>query len=816
MIQINKLHKYYNKGKENEIHVINDTTLSLPETGMVCILGESGSGKTTLLNTMGGLDDYTSGTFIINETTLENYSQEKVDILRTKHFAYVFQNYYLLSEHTVDYNIRLILNMYDMTEEEKTKRIDYVLEAVDMLKYKKRQISQLSGGQQQRIAIARALAKTPKVIFADEPTGNLDEANTIRVMQILKSISQKCLVVIVTHETRLADAFADRVIRVESGKVVSDTYSHVNDAYEYQDDATIYLQEFEKESYEMEHVQVEMYHSIEQTDHPSVKIRIIEENGRYYIQACSEEVQVSLLPPTGKKQVVDAKKPVMNIEEENDFVFELEELPCKRMPSLYFREIIRVAIANLRVMGKQQVFLIVCFLAMAVLFVLTVSDILTLNAIDVHSVVKTDSRYVSVETEKNGGFSLLDYNVYFEELMDGYLEDTDIGIGELRYLYDTDLYFKYQGFEQMQDIKAMLTGYSYAHLEEVSEEELLFGRMPERPNEVVVDIWVLENFISKEPSIAQVLPDAQSFLGKEISVDRKQLGLKIVGICDKNSPNIYTDKCTRLSITMRITDTLAGVEMLKNTYPEMYGNLELEDDEVMVSESYFQHILNIGGDGERVRLVGADSYKIVGTYPDEFGMDCVITPATYEKILRHLIVESKRFIIVSEDKEQVLDYFENLPEETKEKLQIFVTDHYGEEMAAYEEARAIKVDARLIITISVFVVSLVMLYFSMQSNAMKKIEDIMVYRLLGIQKSSILFIFAVESVILTLCISVPVVLLTSVVLKFVVSIPSLELSLVYPWSAAIGIIIFLFIINIITGILPIISLVRKPPAQLAS
>ena len=92
----------------------------------------------------------------------------------------------------------------------------------------------------------------------------------------------------------------------------------------------------------------------------------------------------------------------------------------------------------------------------------------------------------------------------------------------------------------------------------------------------------------------------------------------------------------------------------------------------------------------------------------------------------------------------------------------------------------------------------------------------MVYRLRGIQKSSILFIFAVESVILTLCISVPVVLLTSVVLKFVVSIPSLELSLVYPWSAAIGIIIFLFIINIITGILPIISLVRKPPAQLAS
>ena len=96
MIQINKLHKYYNKGKENEIHVINDTTLSLPETGFVCILGESGSGKTTLLNTIGGLDDYASGAYTIDDVTLKSYSKEKMDRLRTEHFAYVFQNYYLL------------------------------------------------------------------------------------------------------------------------------------------------------------------------------------------------------------------------------------------------------------------------------------------------------------------------------------------------------------------------------------------------------------------------------------------------------------------------------------------------------------------------------------------------------------------------------------------------------------------------------------------------------------------------------------------------------------------------------------------------
>lgn len=814
MIQVNKLHKYYNKGKENEIHVINDTTLALPSVGFVCILGESGSGKTTLLNTLGGLDDYSSGRFTINDETLESYSQEKIDRLRTEYYGYVFQNYYLLSEHTVDYNIRLVLNMYDMTEEEKSARIDYVLEAVDMLKYKKRLVSQLSGGQQQRIAIARALAKTPKVIFADEPTGNLDEANTMRIMQILKKVSQKCLVVMVTHETRLADVFADRVIRIENGIVASDSFSNQSEEYQYWDDSAIYLQEYNKTSHEIDHVQLEMYSNDVQADRLPIKIRIIEEDGRYYVQTCSEEAKITLLQPNGKKQVVDGKKPVITMEEQDSFAFELEELSCKQMPKLSMKEIIRVAIANLRLMGKQQLFLIVCFITMAVLFVFTVSDILTLNAIDVRSIVQTDSRYIVVETEKNGGYALKKYNEYFQEFFDAYLETTDLE--HIQYLYETDLYFKYQGFEQMQDIKAMITGYSFASLEELSGEELIAGRMPEKPNEIVVDTWVLENFITKEVSIAQVLPTVEDFIGKEISVDRKQWGLEIVGICDKNSPNIYMDKCTRLSITMRITDTMGSLQMLETMYPDTYTDFELKDDEVLVSESYKAHIENIGGDGEYIRLIGSDSYKIVGTYPDEFGMDYVINEQVYEKILQQLIIESKRFIVVAEDKESVLAYFENIPEETKENLQIFVTDNYSEELAEFEEARAVKVDARLIITITIFAISLLLLYFSMKSNAMKKIEDIMVYRLLGIQKSSMLLIFATESILLTLYTSVPAVLITSAVLKFVVGIPSLELNMVYPWGAALGIIVFLFVINTITGILPIIGLVRKPPAQLTN
>lgn len=813
MIQVSKLHKYYNKGKENEIHVINDTTLSFPETGFVCVLGESGSGKTTLLNTLGGLDDYAAGTYTVEGQTLTAYSQEQMDHLRTEHFAYVFQNYYLLMEHTVDYNIRLVLDMYDMTEEEKSTRIDYVLEAVDMLKYKKRLVCQLSGGQQQRVAIARALAKTPKVIFADEPTGNLDETNTMRVMKILKKVSQTCLVVMVTHEMRLADVFADRVIRVENGIVISDSCVNSTGVYEYQDDAAIYLQEYDKKSYLVEGIQIETYDTCNADVKLPITIRIIEENGRYYVQAFAEDAQVTMIQSNGKKQVIDAKKPVVTTEED-DFMFSLENLPCKQMPRLSWREIFRVALSNLKMLGKRQSFLIACFLAMAVLLVLTVSDILTLNAIDIRSIVGTDSRYVSIETKKNGGYTLNEYNAYFNEFFEDYLETTNME--HIQYLYDTDLYFKYQGFEQIQDIKALMTGYSLASIDELSEKDLLFGRMPQRPNEIVVDAWIVDAFLEEEHSIAHLLPTVEDFVGKHITVDRKSWPLVIVGICDTNKPNLYMDKCTQLSITMRITDTMGSESMLKTMFPDQYQDLKLAKDEVLVSESYLEHIKAIGGDGEIIRLVGAYSYKVVGTYPDEFVMDCVIGDEAYDEVLRFLILESKRFTAITEDKESVLAYFESLPQETLDKLQVFVTDHYAKEMAEYEAARAIKVDARLIITITIFVVSLLLLYFSMKSNAIKKMEDIMVYRLLGIQKSSILFIFAIESVLLTLYTSVPAVLLTSAVLKFVVSIPSLQLNLVYPWSAAIGIIVFLFIINAVTGILPILKLVRKPPAKLTN
>ena len=220
MISIQKLNKYYRKGKSNEIHVINNTTLTLPQKGLVCILGESGSGKTTLLNAVGGLDDFDNGTIEIDGIVIDAKHDKKFEQVKRTQYAHIFQTSCLLEDRTVEYNIQLALGMFELTKQELEERIDKALQAVDMWRYKKRLASNLSRGQQQRVAIARAIAKSPSVIFADEPTGNLDSKNSREILDLLKESNKQYnqTLIMITHDMNIAKE-ADRIIWVEDGKV---------------------------------------------------------------------------------------------------------------------------------------------------------------------------------------------------------------------------------------------------------------------------------------------------------------------------------------------------------------------------------------------------------------------------------------------------------------------------------------------------------------------------------------------------------------------------------------------------------------------
>ena len=343
MIKVTNLNKYYNRRKSNELHVINNTSLELPETGLVCILGESGSGKTTLMNTISGLDNFSDGIIEVDGKKITKFGSKIQEQVRNEKFGYIFQNYYLLMDRTVEYNLQLGLSLYNLSDQEKEERIDYVLKAVDMWRYKKRQVAHLSGGQQQRVAIARALSKAPEVIFADEPTGNLDEANTLHIMGILKKISRKCLVIVVTHENAIADFFADRIIRISDGKIEEDIQKEGQGIYEYVDDGNLYLKEYPERILKKDQVELAVY---ERGDEQKIKLQLVYDQGKLYLSG-GDSRNIEFLTNESEKKVIDSTRPIAQKKDVENIAFELESLDGTKKAKMKFAEIMENASGNL-------------------------------------------------------------------------------------------------------------------------------------------------------------------------------------------------------------------------------------------------------------------------------------------------------------------------------------------------------------------------------------------------------------------------------------------------------------------------------------
>ena len=218
-IKVENIVKTFNKRSRNANKVLKGVSFELPEKGLVCIFGKSGSGKTTLLNIIGGLEKADGGkVYIDGECT-----SGKADKIRNAKIGFIFQNYYLEKGYTIAEILRnqmIIAGFKD--EKEIARRMEEALKLVDMERFKNKLGDALSGGQQQRVAIARAIVKGSDVILADEPTGNLDAENTMKVMDILKEISKTQLVVIVTHEVSLIKKYADSHIKIVDGELVED------------------------------------------------------------------------------------------------------------------------------------------------------------------------------------------------------------------------------------------------------------------------------------------------------------------------------------------------------------------------------------------------------------------------------------------------------------------------------------------------------------------------------------------------------------------------------------------------------------------
>ena len=222
MLELKNITKDYVSGNET-VHALKGVSVSFRESEFVAILGQSGCGKTTLLNIIGGLDQYTAGDLVINGVSTKQYKDKDWDAYRNHSVGFVFQSYNLIPHQTVLSNVELALTLSGVSKAERRQRAVKALQDVGLGDQLRKKPSQMSGGQMQRVAIARALVNDPDIILADEPTGALDTATSVQVMDILRQVAKDRLVVMVTHNPELAEQYATRTVRLLDGVVQEDT-----------------------------------------------------------------------------------------------------------------------------------------------------------------------------------------------------------------------------------------------------------------------------------------------------------------------------------------------------------------------------------------------------------------------------------------------------------------------------------------------------------------------------------------------------------------------------------------------------------------
>ena len=229
LISVRGLRKEYPMGDETVV-ALKHIDLDIEKGQIVCIFGTSGSGKSTLLNQLAGLEKPTAGTVTIGSVPVERLSENALAVFRQKHLGFVFQSYNLLPTMTAAENVALPLMFRGVPKAQRQKAAEEMLSLVGLADRKDHYPSQMSGGQQQRVGIARAFIAKPAVVYADEPTGNLDSKTTIEVMEMIRAFARKFhqTIIMVSHDAEMA-AYADRILTLKDGEIISDEQRGISD-----------------------------------------------------------------------------------------------------------------------------------------------------------------------------------------------------------------------------------------------------------------------------------------------------------------------------------------------------------------------------------------------------------------------------------------------------------------------------------------------------------------------------------------------------------------------------------------------------------
>lgn len=809
MIKLENVNKFFYRHKKNQIHVINNTSLTLEDKGMVSLLGPSGCGKTTLLNAIGGLDKIDSGKIYINGERLSRRSFSSVDKIRNINIGYIFQDYYLVNNMTVFDNVALVLKINGIKDKDEiTKRVNYVLEKVGMYRYRNRYANMLSGGERQRVGIARAIVKDPSIIIADEPTGNLDSKNTIEIMNIIKAISKDRLVILVTHETELADFYADRILKIEDGKIIGDIVNNHDNDLDYRLENKIYLKDLENhETIDKENLKVDFYSDTKE----KLNIKLIVKNGNVYIESSNK---VEVIDNNSSIELVNDHYKKISKDIYQEYKFDFDKIINKNINKKYssiFNPITLIKNGFKKVINYSAIkkLLLVGFFLSGIFITYSVSSLYGIYNIDDSKFVTINKNYLVIDSKKIDVNDFLKYekNDNVNYILPG---------GSL-----VSFYIEYDDYYQTLNYKDLIYG-SLSSLNMISENDIISGRMPNKSNEIVIDKLVFDTYHSNPFASMLGINTPEKLFDRELTVGVLE-NYKIVGVVDLGSPSIYTDESEFINILYNTNDTaftdnyyeeyivddkmvenlIYDYNIYKNKITIKEGRFPLNDYEVIVNNFYKDsYKINQEIDVK----INDKKLKVVGFYTSDDNISYLLSN-TYT-IKYSLISNSSDMTLSVKDKNKALNDFK--------AMGLNIKDSYQYSRDKYYNTRMDSMASTLIFSVVILLISLIEIYLMMRSSFLSRIKEVGIYRAIGMKRLDIYKMFIGEIIAITTLGSMTGVFFSSYVIYQLTTVSYYANKFLMNGTTVLTIVIIVYLFNLLVGLLPCALTLRKTPAEIMS
>ena len=799
MIELKNVNKYFNRHKKNQIHVINNANITFPSKGLVALLGPSGSGKTTLLNAIGGLDKISSGSIYVDGNNISGISTNKIDAIRNLNIGYIFQDYKLVENMTVFDNVALPLKINGLKDEEEIKRrVIYTLEKVNMERYKNRPVNMLSGGERQRVGVARALVKNPKIIIADEPTGNLDSKNSLEIMNIIKSISKSFLVVLVTHEEELAKFYADRVIELKDGIITNDYENKNAKTLNYEIENHIYLKDYQEiNNIKKDNISIDIYRD----NHEDIELRIVCKNGNIYIETNREE-KVEVIDNNSSIELInDHYKEIDKVEiDDNTFNIESNDNYKPKYSSIFkLGSFISYGFKKLLTYPLLKKILLGGFFLSGMFIFYSVSSITATLDINDESFISMNKKYLVAQT----------YNLSVEDYL------TYEKLDNVAYLLPSNsivtFEIKYDKFLQTQFASGIISG-SLSSLEDVNSNNIIYGRMPVKDNELVLDVMLVNKFLKDARSKQAGFNKIEDILNHEITL--KNMSFIVVGIGNKNEPNIYANK--NLFINILANSIKNSYEEVDNNYVDynllLNKNVKLVKGKLPIND--YEIIVNINNErfmplNKNIDIsINGNKLKVVGYYESINGNNINAYLTNNNMVKYNLIKNANILTIYSKDNEKTINYFKD------NKMKIYSSYDYSKEeyMKSIHETTV----NTLIASGVILGISLIEILLMIRSSFLSRIKEVGVFRAIGVKKSDIYKMFSGEIFAITIVASFTGIAFMAYILNVVTEIPYIgDMYIVNLFTIGLSLLIVLAF-NLFVGLLPVFNTIRKTPAQILS